>query len=474
MEPFEKNLDILKSHLNSYLKESKAGNGPVISQKPYEEVIEKLNIENLLNKGTLEENLDSFIQSYLELTTKLHNPRYLGHQVSAPNYFAGLGSLIDGITNNAMAIYEMGPAASAIEYFMIDWLIKKIGWTPAKKLSLQASKDQNHSGGVLMNGGSLGNLTALIVARNAYSEEIAENGCSKDLVVLVPELSHYSLKRAVSMIGIGANNCLSLPSLSNGKIDCDTLPDFIQNLKRKNKKIVALVANACSTAVGLFDDLEKIGTICQKEQIWLHVDGAHGASFLLSRKNRKYLHGIDKADSVIWDAHKMLQTPALCAALLFKNHNHLDQNLSFEASYLVHEKDTPGFDFLTRTVECTKSGIGLKLFMALSALGENGIEKYLDETLIVTNKAYLWLLENKDIEVALEPEANILCFRYKNSCDDQLKIRKKLLSNGSFYISTTMFRDVRWLRIVIINPMTRLSHIKDLIKEIKIIGENLN
>ncbi|MFL9829115.1 pyridoxal phosphate-dependent decarboxylase family protein, partial [Rhodoplanes sp. SY1] len=144
-------------------------------------------------------------------------------------------------------------------------------------------------------------------------------------------------------------------------------------LRDEGRVPMAVVANACTTALGLYDPLRPIAEICRARGIWLHVDGAHGASALVSARLRGRLDGIALADSVVWDAHKMLGSATLCAAVLVREHATLDEAFREEASYLFHDKDEPGIDFIHRTVECTKAAIGLKVFFALAGDGEAAI-----------------------------------------------------------------------------------------------------
>ena len=243
--------------------------------------------------------------------------------MAVPHYAGALGALIDGFTNNPMAIYEMGPGAATIEYFMINWLLEKIGWQPAP---LQPGKgaEMMHGAGVFTHGGSLANLTALIAARTRIAPEVWEQGNPGDLALLAPAQSHYSIARAAGILGIGAKSVYLLDVDERGVILPDRVSHAYQRLVDDGRRPIALVANACSTAVGLYDPLAEIGDFCKAQQIWFHVDGAHGASALLSDKYRHYLQGIASADSVVWDGHKMMRTPGVCAALLVRDHRTLD------------------------------------------------------------------------------------------------------------------------------------------------------
>ena len=464
--------EIVVQALNKHDKAARAGKGKVINLRPMEELISDFNLAFHIKNGKMsEKDLSQFVEKYLLASTKLHHPSYLAHQVAAPHHAGSLGAMIDGFTNNAMAIYEMGPAASAIEYFIINWFLKKVGWQPSP-LTLEdekkdTKKNQNFGGGVLTHGGSIANLTAMIAARNRVAPDAWDNGNPSDLALLAPAGCHYSIARAASIIGIGQKSIYHLQVDKNGAVIPDKLVQTYELLKNDGKRPVALTANACSTAVGIYDPLDEIGDFCKENNIWFHVDGAHGASALLSQKYKYLLKGIEKADSLTWDAHKLMQAPILCAALLVRDHNSIDTAFKQEASYLFHEKDQPGFDFIQRTIECTKAGLGLKLFMVLAALGEQGLSDFIEERVELTLKAYEYIHNQPGFMCPIKPESNILCFRVDGSDDLQIKIRDRLIADGDFYLSTTSFNGVRYLRVVIISPGTRFEDIKKLIARVE-------
>lgn len=182
---------------------------------------------------------------------------------------------------------------------------------------------------------------------------------------------------------------------------------------------------------------------------------------------RPLLLGVEKADSIVLDAHKMLRTPLLCAALLMKNARPLDCNFEHTASYLFHDKFQPGFDFIGQTVECTKAGLGLKFYFTLAALGEKGLAQYLEQTQALTRKAHDHISNQADFDCPYVPQSNILCFRINGSDDLQLAIRDRLMAHGRYHISATMLKGRRHLRIVIISPETGFEEIKELIIEIR-------
>lgn len=464
---FVSDANIAIEALETYLRESQRGERPVIAQRTIESIVRDLDLELLIKEGGLTgARLTAFLEGYLATTTRLHHPSYMGHQVAVPHTTGALGALVDGCTNNAMAIYEMGPGASSIEYFIINWLLAKVGWRPAP---LRPSEIRTGcGGGALTHGGSLANLTALVAARNAVVPDAWENGVPGNLALMAPDGCHYSISRSAGVLGIGRKSIIPLAADANGVIVPDKLPAALARARNAGTRPIALVANACSTAVGRYDPLREIGTFCREHRIWFHVDGAHGASALLSEKHRHLLDGIELADSLTWDAHKLLRTPTLCAALLVRDHLTLDTAFEHEASYLFHEKVQPGFDFIHRTFECTKSGLGLKFFLVVAAAGERALADYIDRQHDLARRAYEYIDAQPDFECPVAPESNILCFRLAGCSDaEHITIRDRLTVDGRFYISTTSFNGTRYLRLALMNPDTGMKNVRSLIETIR-------
>ncbi|MGX1929385.1 pyridoxal phosphate-dependent decarboxylase family protein [Flagellimonas sp. 2504JD4-2] len=468
---FIQNSSIITEALKAFIETSLAGEGQVINQHPLNEVIEQLNLNNLAQQGGLQgEVLERFITNYLALHTRLHHPGYLGHQCAPPHYAASLAAMVNAFTNNVPAVYEMGPASATIEHFMINWMLKHVGWTPIPNRKTDIT---THGGGVFVNGGSIANLTALVIARSSAVPTIWETGHTPELALLLPSECHYSLTKAAGVVGFGKASIFFVEVDQNGAIKPDRLVQTLNKVKSAGKQPVALVANACSTSVGIYDPLDEIADFCEANKLWMHVDGAHGASALISNTHKHLLKGVARADSLLWDAHKLLQTPSLCAALLVKQHKNLYHGIHVgdNASYLFHEKNQLGYDSLKWTLETTKSGLGEKLFFVLASIGEKGLVDYIDSRYELTLKIHSYLNGLPDFECPVVPQSNILCFKYQGDDQLQIEIRKQLLKKGDFYLTSTLFNGVRYLRLVFMSQQTAFSDIERLVASIRVIAK---
>ncbi len=470
-------MDIVRGLLESWETAARAGDGPVLVQPPMSRLAEDLGIHKLISAGGLTgSRLKDFLETYLAASHGIPHPHGMGHQVACPHPSSVLGGFVDVFTNNPMAIYEMGPAAATVEYAVINWMLAKVGWRPRPWPDRPVEKDadgKQYGGGVLTHGGSLAQLTALAAARAHADPDAWENGVSPEMVVVSPPDAHYSVSRALGILGIGQKALVSAPCDECGRILPQKLDSLLEDLKGQGRRIMAVTANAGCTAAGLHDDFHAIADVCERHGVWLHVDGAHGASALLSPRLRHLLDGVERADSLIWDAHKMMRTPGLCAAVLFRDGRHLDGAFRQQASYLFHEKEQTGFDAIAHTVECTKAGLGVKFFFGLAAEGEEGLARYVEGRYALGAEVARLIAARPEYELAVEPQANIVCFRLKGLDDEaHLELRNRVLADGRYYITTTVFAGRRWLRLAIMNPETELRHVEGLLNLLPDLAKN--
>ena len=153
---------------------------------------------------------------------------------------------------------------------------------------------------------------------------------------------------------------------------------------------MAVAAGACATPVGAFDDLNAVADVCERYGVWLHVDAAHGGAAAFSETHRHLLAGVERADSVIWDAHKMLFVPALCAFVFYKNRDHRFEAFRQDAPYLFDPSD-PGLaehDGGMKTLECTKRAAALGLWGTWATFGEQLFADLVDVTYALARSLY--------------------------------------------------------------------------------------
>lgn len=438
--------------------------------------LEGLSIESATGNQQSVSRFADIVRQMLEHGHNLHHPRYIGHQVPAPVPMAGLFDAVGSVTNQVMAIYEMGPWATAVERALINRLGQQIGW------------QQDSFAGLVTHGGSLGNLTGLLTARNVMCGDSWEDGVAKTdepLAIIVHGGAHYSIARAAGVLGLGTKHVFRAALDGRQKLDPQKLDEQLRDLTAKQHRVIAVSACACATPIGAFDPLREIAAVCQKHKVWMHVDAAHGGSALFSHRYRHLLDGIDQADSVVWDAHKMMFMPALCAFVLYRNKQHRFETFRQDAPYLF-DPSAPGmaeYDSGMLTLECTKRAAAYGLWGTWSLFGQQLFEDLVDVTFDLGRIFYEKLLATDDFVPLHEPECNIVAFRHippalKSASPEalgvfQLELRRRLIESGQFYIVQTYHGGVGALRVTIINPLTTTDDLDELLVALREVGVQL-
>jgi len=462
------------SKLQAYRHDSERGDTTALLQQKASDLAQEMRLQHWIRKGGLNhENLDQFLEPYLHHSNHLHHPGFIGHQVAVPHLGSSIADMVHGVINNPMAVYEMGPTAAVIERVVVNWMLEKIGWFAGKDLT-DFTDNADQGGGVLTHGGSLANLTALLAARAAYFPQSWQDGIADNLGVIVPAASHYSMARAISICGMGEQALCQAPVDELNVLRPEKLQQTFEQATNQGREVFMVVANSCATTTGLYDPIDEIADFCTSNKLWLHIDGAHGASALLPDNTRDLLKGITRADSVIWDAHKMLRTSALCAGVLFRKQRHMSATFSQTEDYISFGNTEYGFDAGPFTVECTKAHLGTKLFWVLAMEGEQGLAKFIEKQYSDTKEFYHLINNEPDFDCPYEPQSNILCFRYLPlPHEQQVKLRKKVLEHGNFYITSASIGKKSYLRLAVMNPLTTVETIKDLLDEIRTCAKQL-
>ncbi len=470
----------LASLLAANLARAERSGGPVLPWAEPPEAIREARV--LLKDGVggaatlIPDRFTGLVRHMLDRGLNLHDPRYIGHQVPAPVPLAGLFDAVGSVTNQVMAIYEMGPWATAVEQAMVQELGEAIGWPPGS------------FAGAVTHGGSLANLTALLTARNVALGEAWDRGLAHDgpaPVILAHSDSHYSVARAAGILGLGSRQIVRVGLDPRGRMEPCRLDEDLARMRAEKRPVVAVAACSCATPIGAFDRLVDIAEVCRRHQAWLHVDAAHGGSAVLSDRHRHLVAGLELADSVVWDAHKMLFVPGLCAFVLYRDKEHRFDAFQQDAPYLF-DPAAPGlaeYDSGVRTVECTKRAAAFGLWGVWALFGRQLFVDMVDVTFALGRVFHEKLATAEDFVPLHEPECNIVVFRHvpaalRSASPErvgafQLELRRRLIEAGEFYIVPSKPEGVGALRVTIINPLTTAEHLDGLMDALRQHGREM-
>jgi len=436
--------------LADYLKEITAGGDtPVLRHTDPDELVTEFAFDNPSDKDM---SLGEYIRKVIDNMNHLHHPRYVGHQNTPPLTAGVIAQMCTTLLNNGVAVYEMGPAAMAAERNVIRYMAGLIGF-------------DSEADGIFTHGGSAGNLTCLLAARQAKSDyNIWEEGVRGDkrIGIMISDQSHYSISRNAKVIGLGETSVVRVPYDGRYAMKTSLLAESMRRAEEQGIRVVCVAANACSTATGTYDNLEEIASFCRENNLWLHVDGAHGLGVLFSERYRHLVKGIEHADSVVIDFHKMLLTPGLNTMVLFRDGSRSYETFAQKAGYLFEKSaENEWYNGAKRTLECTKSGLGIVAWAVIKYYGDRILGEYVANRYDLARRFAEEIASNSKLELAVMPESNIVCFRYRPEETDRESlnrlnsmIRKRIVRSGEFYIVQAELEGNIYLRTSLMNAMT--------------------
>lgn len=421
-----------------------------------------------------EEKLGDIVDLYIKTGIQVYSPGSLGRQFSGVFPLAAVIDLVSSIVSQPSSFYEAAQLPNVAEKIMADEFNKFIGWEP-----------ENFSM-VTTSGGSLANMTAILAARNDKFPRIWSEGFAGCVGKFRPALAvgdvHYGVFRAAGILGIGEDQIVRLPLNEKRQICHEKVIETLERAELRGLKVFCIVASAGNTSVGAFDPIEELAEIAGKKDIWFHIDGSHGASFLVSDNLRTKLKGIDKADSFSLDAHKMMFVPAMCTLLFYKNREKSSIAFSQQASYVFEEAPDiySHFDSADKNFECTKRPLIMNLWVLWALYGKELFAEKIEYACKIAREAYDILENEPDFVTLHEPEANILCFCYLPPdykklalVDLQVAIRNRIKEEGKFFISKVKLDGKSALRVVFMNHLTDIGHFLSLLDEIRRVGTDI-
>ena len=375
------------------------------------------------------------------------HPGYLSFIPVAPTEAATLFDLVVSATSVYGGSWLEGSGAVFAENEVLAWLAKEVGLPKT-------------SGGVFVQGGSLGNLSALVTARHTAIQERKKNKqkMPKRWSIIASKESHSSLKAAARVMDI---DIVLADVDSDGRLRGKAV---LKAAKRIKDGLFAVVATSGTTNFGIVDRLDEVGTAAKKLGVWYHIDGAYGLAAILDPKSKHLFKGSNKADSFIVDPHKWLFTPFDCCALVYRKPKLASAAHTQHGEYLDALTDGDEFNPSDYAYNLTRRARGLPLWFSLATYGVGAYRKAVAENIDVAHKIAQVISKRKDLKLVREPELSIVVFEKEGwQLADYQKWSDRILADGLGFVVPSSHQGKPNARFAIVNPRTDVKLLTQLI-----------
>jgi aromatic-L-amino-acid decarboxylase len=399
------------------------------------------------------------VAQVLDASISPARPLYLAYIGSTGLDMGMLGAALAATYDVNLAVVAGG--AELLERQALAWTAQFIGYP--------------HAEGSFTSGGMTSNLTALLAAR-----ERAMPGCRVDGIgdrrgaVYCSSETHHSVVRAVEASGLGRAAVRSLPLDERRRVRPEQLDAAIAADLEQEVIPVAVVANGGTTLTGAVDPLADLAEVCERRGVWMHVDGAYGLAAAGVPSRASLFEGLERADSVILDAHKWLGVQKSCSLVLVRDATTLEQAFSHEERYMLHEDGTP--NWVDQTLEYSRPVRSLKLWLAFRVYGAGAFRRWIEQTLELAGRFRDLVVADPAFELLHEPTLSTVCFRHVyEGLDDPDEHNRRLAiaaqQDGRVYIAPAVVDDHVCLRACFVNFHTSAADADGVLGILRELGE---
>ena len=434
------------------------------AQFPVTRALDQVTFEEILNEplpetgSAWEDVLEQFERQVLTTIDHLDHPRFFAYIPSPSNFIGTMADTLASGYNIFNSLYPLGTGAAIVERLVISWL-RKLCDMPEE------------AGGLFVSGGSMANLMGMAVAR-----QIQLGNDTHDAVVYCSDQTHFVISRGLRILGFAPEQLREIRADEDFRLPVADLERAIAEDKAAGKRPFCVAATAGTTNTGAVDPLQDLADLCEREGLWLHVDGAFGASACLSEHRKLKLAGIERAHSLTWDAHKWMFQPVECSALLVRDRHWLSATFKETAHFLTdaeaHSKEEVGeeLNFMYQGIQLTRYFRALKLWMTLKVFGLGAMRQAIEGGFKLAEMAESLLRDAGCWEIVTPAQMAIVTFRYKPTDGDEAlanrvtdELSGALAANSFAFASTTKLLGRTVMRLCTINPRTTPSDLRQTI-----------
>ncbi len=361
-------------------------------------------------------------------------------------------------SNQSLDSWDQAPAATELELHLMRWLAQLVGLPDA-------------GSGVMTSGGTASNMLAMTLARSHAATKIGVDVLKTGLPseshrwrIVCSDQAHFSVQRAAAQLGLGRDAVIAVASTRSGAMALDALDAALAGIASNGLEAFALVATAGTTDLGAIDPLDELAERAKRHGAWFHVDAAVGGAFLLSDQLRPRLRGLELADSITIDFHKLWWQPFNASALIVRDAECFDL-LRVKSNYLDRGDELEGMvNLVGRSLDTSRRFDAAKVVATLRAVGSANLAAMLEHLVALAQYAGSLIDSEPTLEL-LAPPTSVMCvFRVKGAADDDLRlIQQRLLERGEMVLGRTSIKGGPALKFTFMNPLTNPDDVDRLV-----------
>jgi aromatic-L-amino-acid decarboxylase len=391
------------------------------------------------------ESFDAILQDFDRLVmpavTQWNHPRFFAYFACTGSTPAILGEMLAAALNTNGLHWKTSPAVAELEQRALDWLRQWIGLT-------------DEWFGIVYDTASTSSMHAVVCARELIDPEARTAGSRNDLVLYTSDQSHMSIEKGAIAVGVGQKNIRKVPSDAEFRMRADALAKMVEEDKHAGKRPFCVVATVGTTSSTSIDPVPQIADIVEKHGLWLHVDCAYAGAAAILPEQRHIMAGVERAHSLVFNAHKWLLTPIDLSAFYTRRPDILRRAFSLTPDYLKTQEDPRAHNLMDYGVPLGHRFRALKLWFVMRYFGRERIEAML-RSHIQWAKDFAALVDaHPKFERVAPVPLSVVCFRYKSSDDENRAIMEKVNASGRVFIASTILNGKLTLRLAIGNLET--------------------
>lgn len=424
------------------------GEMPVLAQTKPGDLLDALPKSGPEQGEPFDAILRDFDKLVMPAVTQWNHPRFFAYFSCTGSTPAVLGEMLAAALNTNGLHWKTSPAVAELEQRALGWMRQWMGLS-------------EEWFGIVYDTASTSSMHAVVCARELVAPEARTEGSRNDLVLYTSDQSHMSIEKGAIAVGVGQRNVRKVPSDAEFRMRSDALAKMIEEDKRAGKRPFCVVATVGTTSTTSIDPVSQIAEIAEKHGMWVHVDCAYAGAAAILPEHRHIMDGVERAHSLVFNAHKWLLTPIDLSAFYTRRPDILRRAFSLTPEYLKTQDDPRAHNLMDYGVPLGHRFRALKLWFVLRYFGRERIEALLRSHIQWAQDLAALVDAHPKFERIAPVPLSVVCFRYKGTDEENKAIMEKANASGRVFMASTVLNGKLTLRLAIGNLQTSWKDVRE-------------